>query len=75
MRDLNNRKTRNILKLKVDEMIADAVKRIILLKALNFFSPRFFSFTNLVIGKRSTNPFFRLLNSPDRSVEMSQGSS
>jgi hypothetical protein len=71
MRDLNNRKARNILKLEMDKMAADTVKGVILLKALNFFSPRSSSFTNLVIGERSTDPFFKFLDFSDRNAEMS----
>jgi hypothetical protein len=71
MRDLNNRKTRNIFELKMNEIVADTVKRIILLKALNSPSPRSFSFTNLIIKERFTDPFFRLLNSFNKSAEMS----
>jgi hypothetical protein len=70
MRNLNNRKTRNILELKINEIIADTVKRIILLETLNSPSPRSSSFTNLAIKKRFTNPFFKLLNSLNRNAEI-----
>jgi hypothetical protein len=43
--------------------------------ALNSLSSRSASFTVLVEKKESINLFFRLLNSPSRNAEMSQGSS
>jgi hypothetical protein len=70
MRDLNNRKARNILELKVNEIVADAVKGVILLEALNSPSPRSSSFTNLAVREESTDSFFRLLDSPGRNAEM-----
>jgi hypothetical protein len=70
IRNLNNRKARNILELKIDEIVADAAKRVILLEILNSFSPRSFSFINLIMGKGSTNSFFKLLDSPSKNVEM-----
>ena len=45
------------------------------LKALNFLSPRPFSFTVSVGGERFINPFLRLLNSPNKNAEVPQGSS
>jgi hypothetical protein len=39
IRNLGDRKARNILKLKMNEIIVDMVKKIILLEALNSFSP------------------------------------
>jgi hypothetical protein len=63
MRELGDRENQNILNLEMNEMVSNLSeilqKRIILLEALNFPSPRFFSFIN---------PAF--LNFPDRSVEM-----
>jgi hypothetical protein len=38
--------------------------------ALNSFSSRPVSFIALVKGEKSINPFFRLLDSLDKSVEM-----
>jgi hypothetical protein len=70
IRDLDNRKARNILKLKIDEIVVDAVKRIILLRALNFPSSRSFFFINLVIGEGFTDPFFRLLDSFDKNIKV-----
>jgi hypothetical protein len=70
MRNLDNRKARNILELEMDEIIINAVKRVILLKALNSFSPRFFSFINLIVGEGFINPFFRFLDSSGKSAEM-----
>jgi hypothetical protein len=56
---------KNILDLKIDELAADAAERVnILLKVLNSFSSRFFSFIDPA-----------LLGSPGKSVEMSQDSS
>jgi hypothetical protein len=56
---------KNILDLKIDELAADAAERVnILLKVLNSFSSRFFSFIDPA-----------LLGSPSKSVEMSQDSS
>jgi hypothetical protein len=40
------------------------------LKILNFFSPRSFSFTVFVEKERSINPFFKLLNSPGKNAGM-----
>jgi hypothetical protein len=76
MRDLSNREARNILELKVDEMIVESVKilekdrQFLALKALNSLSPRSFSFTVSIGREGSTNPFFKLLNSPDKNVEI-----
>jgi hypothetical protein len=41
-----------------------------ILKTLNSFSPRSSSFTILVKGKGSINPFLKLLDSPGKSAEM-----
>ena len=78
LRDLGSRENRNILKLEIDDIMADSVVegngQLPVLEILNSFSPRPFSFT-VLIGKGSTDLFFGLLNSSDRSVEMPQGSS
>jgi hypothetical protein len=42
-----------------------------ILKTLNFFSSRFFSFTVSVGREGFINPFFRLLDSPNKSAKMS----
>jgi hypothetical protein len=55
---------------KVNRFIAAVTEGIILLEALNFFSPRSFSFIDPAVGKGLTNPFLRLLNSSGRSVKM-----
>jgi hypothetical protein len=74
MRDLDNREARNILKIKMDEIVNDLLEvlrgKVILLRALNFLSPRFISFIAPVKGKGSINPFFKLLDSPGKSVKM-----
>jgi hypothetical protein len=59
LRDLGDREIKNILNLEMDELAADTAEGVILLKVLNFFSPRFFSFTNSA-----------LLDFSDRSVEV-----
>jgi hypothetical protein len=68
MRELENRENQNILNLKINKIISDlpeiSQKKIILLKALNFSSPRFSSFFNPA-----------LLNSPNKSVKMLQSNS
>jgi hypothetical protein len=53
-----------------DVKILEKNKQLFALKALNFFSSRSFSFIIFAKGKGSINPFFRLLNSPGKSVEM-----
>jgi hypothetical protein len=70
MRDLDNRETRNIFEFKMDEIVADTVKRVILLGALNFSSPRSSFFINLTVEEGFINLFFRLLNSPGKSTEV-----
>jgi hypothetical protein len=70
MRDLGNREARNILELKINEIIADAAREIILPGALNSPSPRSFSFTNLAVREGSTDSFLRFLDSFGRSAEM-----
>jgi len=67
MRNLNDRKARNILEFEIDKIISD--EQLSVSGALNFFSPRPFSFT-VPIGKRSTDPFLRLLDSSNKSAEM-----
>jgi hypothetical protein len=64
------------LELEIDKMITEGVKilekdrQFLILKALNFFSPRPFSFI-IPVGKEGfTNPFLGLLNSPGKSAEM-----
>jgi hypothetical protein len=41
-----------------------------ILKTLNFFSPRPSSFTISIKKKKSTNPFFKLLDSPGKSAKV-----
>jgi hypothetical protein len=69
LRDLGSREDRNILELEIDEVIINDLSEvlqegIILLKILNFLSPRFFSFLNPA-----------LLGFFSKSVKVSQGSS
>jgi hypothetical protein len=75
LRELDRREKQNILKLKINEIMANrAVKenrQLLTLKVLNSPSPRSFSFTVPVIGKGSTNPFLRLLNSLNKNAEIS----
>jgi hypothetical protein len=54
----------------VNEIVIDAVKRIISLGALNFPSPRFFFFINLAMREGFTDSFFRLLDSFNRNAEV-----
>ena len=68
LRDLSSRKDRNILELKINEILSD--RQLFTLRALNFPSPRSSSFT-VPVGERFTDPFFKLLDSFDRNVEMS----
>jgi hypothetical protein len=57
-------------------MIIESVKileknrQLFILRILNFFSSRSSSFTISVKRERFINPFFRLLDSPNRSAEM-----
>jgi hypothetical protein len=78
LRDLGSRKNRNILKLEIDEIMADNIMKengqLSVLKTLNFLSPRP-SFFTVPIGEESINPFFRLLDSPNRSTKVPQGNS
>jgi hypothetical protein len=74
LRDLGSRKDRNILKLEINEIMADNVVerngQFFVLKVLNFPSPRPFFFTILIKGKGFTDPFFRLLDFLGRNVGM-----
>jgi len=57
----------------MDEYTADAAKedrQFPVLKTLNFFLSRPFSFTVPVGGEESINPFFRLLDSFSKNAEM-----
>jgi hypothetical protein len=75
LRELDCREKQNILKLKIDKIMADStIKRdeqFPALGALNFFSSRSFSFTVPVRRKGFTDPFFRLLDSSNKSAKMS----
>jgi hypothetical protein len=51
--------------------ILERNRQFFVLKALNFFSPRFFFFIILAEREGSTDPFFGFLNSFDRSIEVS----
>jgi hypothetical protein len=55
----------------IGEVTNGAVEGVILLRALNFFSPRSFSFIAFVKGEGFINPFFRLLDFPNRNIKMS----
>jgi hypothetical protein len=78
LRDLGSREDRNILELKMDKAIVSDLPEILqegnrqlpALKALNSPSPRPSSFT-VPFGEGSTNPFFKLLDSPGKNAEMS----
>jgi hypothetical protein len=70
IRNLSNRKARNIFEFKIDKIIADTAEGIILLEILNSLSPRFFFFINLIVGKGFTNLFFRFLDFSGKSVEV-----
>jgi hypothetical protein len=75
LRDLSSRKDRNIFKLKINKIMADNIVngngQLFILKALNFFSPRPFSFTVSVKRERFTNPFLKFLDFLNRNIEMS----
>ena len=73
LRDLGNRKDRNILELEIDKILSD--RQLSVLGALNSFSPRPSSFTVPVEGEGFTDPFFRLLDSPNKNAEVPQGNS
>jgi hypothetical protein len=74
LRDLSNRKDRNIFKLEIDKIMADNTVekngQLFILKALNFLSSRLFSFTVSVGGEESTDPFFKLLDFPGKNVKV-----
>jgi hypothetical protein len=61
---LKNRKIKNVLNLEMNELTADIIKGIVLLKIFNSFLPRAFSYFN---------PAF--LDSPNKSVKVLYGSS
>jgi hypothetical protein len=67
LRDLSSREDRNILELEINKILSN--KQLPVLEILNSLSFRSFSFT-VPVGKGSIDPFFRLLNSPNRSAEM-----
>jgi hypothetical protein len=67
LRDLGNREDRNILELEIDKILSDG--QLPVLRALNFSSPRPFSFT-VPVGERFINPFFRFLDSSSKNAEM-----
>jgi hypothetical protein len=81
IKELGRRENQNILKLEIDKIMTENVniserdRQLFTLKALNFFSPRSSFFIISVKGERFTNPFFRLLDSFDKSAEISQNSS
>jgi hypothetical protein len=54
-----------------DIEISEKDRQFLILKTLNFSSSRSFSFITLAKRKGFTNPFFRLLNFPDKNIEMS----
>jgi hypothetical protein len=68
LRDLGNRENRNILELEIDKMLSD--RQLSVPKVLNSLSPRPSSFTVPVGREGSTDPFFRLLDSPGKSAEV-----
>jgi hypothetical protein len=79
---LGKRKDQNILKLEIDEIMNESgpgeipdLSLNFLPGALNFFSSRSASFTAPIKGKGITNSFLKLLDSPGKNAEMSQGSS
>jgi len=45
-------------------------KQFLILKILNFLSPRLFSFTIFIGREKFTDPFFRLLNFPGKNAEV-----
>jgi hypothetical protein len=68
LRDLGNRENRNILEFKINKILSN--RQFLVLRALNFFSPRSFFFI-VPIGERFTDPFFRLLDFFNKNAEMS----
>jgi len=69
-RFIKDRETQNIFELEVDEILSEKNGQLSILKVLNSFSSRPFSFTVLVGGERSTDPFFRFLDSLGRNAKM-----
>jgi hypothetical protein len=73
-RKFDRREEQNIFELEIDEIMADeAIEgdgQLLVLKILNSFSSRFFSFTVPVEGEGFINSFFRFLDSFDRNVEI-----
>jgi hypothetical protein len=67
LRDLGSRENRNILELEINKILSD--RQLSALKALNFPSPRPFSFT-VPVREEFTDPFFRLLDSPGKNAEI-----
>jgi uncharacterized protein YjbK len=76
IKELGRRENQNILKLEIDKMMTEGMKiserdkQFFVLKVLNSLSPRSSSFTALAKKEGSTNPFLRLLNSPNKNAEM-----
>jgi hypothetical protein len=76
IKEFSRREDQNILKLEINEMITENVKilernkQLFILKVLNSFSPRSSFFTISVKRKGFTNPFFRLLDSPNKNVKI-----
>jgi hypothetical protein len=53
----------------MNEILSEKDKQFFTLKALNSPSPRPFFFT-VSVGEGFTDPFFRLLDSPDKNAEI-----
>jgi hypothetical protein len=76
VRELNKREDQNILKLKLNEIVklksfpVKDMGEIILSKALNSLSSRSAFFTVSITKKGFTNPFFKFLDSPNKSAKM-----
>ena len=74
IRDLGNRKARNIFKIEMDEIVSDLSEisrgEVTLSGALNSFSSRFIFFIIPVKGERFTNLFFGFLGSFSRSIKI-----
>jgi hypothetical protein len=68
LRDLGSREDRNIFEFEMDEMLSDG--QFLVLRILNFFSFRSFSFTVPVGGEGFTDLFFRFLDSFGRNAEV-----
>jgi len=67
LRDLDSRENWNILEFEIDKILSD--KQLSVLKVLNSFSFRLFSFI-VPVGKRFTDLFFRFLDFFSRNTEM-----